>query len=790
MLKSKDSFSGLLSRKKLVAPAIILLIIILVAVLLPLRLFRDPCATVIEDRNGLLIGARIAADGQWRFPEIDSVPEKYATAVICFEDRNFYRHPGINPVSIIRAIKQNITAGRTISGGSTITMQLARLSLHAKKRSIWNKFREMLLAVRIELHYSKNSILRLYASHSPFGGNVVGVDAASWRYFGKSPESLSWAEAATLAVLPNSPALIHPGRNRSNLEIKRNKLLDKLLQRGKIDNQTCDLAKAEPLPDKPHPLPQEAPHLLDRVWKSHKGQRIRTTIDHAIQDNLRRIITWHMEYLKSNHIYNAAAIVVDVKSGQVIAYQGNTWSTGERSQGNDVDVIIAPRSTGSILKPILFAAMLEDGILLPGSLVADIPTRIGGFAPQNYNQLYDGAVPARKALSRSLNVPAVKMLQSYGVDRFYHQLKSYGMTTLRFPADHYGLSLILGGAEGSLWDLCSIYTGYARILNHYNQSRRYYANDLRPLGYIVGNGKETVAKSAEPIIGAGALWLTFDALLEVNRPDEESGWEMFASSRKIAWKTGTSFGFRDAWSIGTTPEYVVGVWVGNASGEGRPGLTGAGSAAPIMFDIFNSLPATTWFAKPYEDLEKIPVCRQSGYRCGPDCPDTDTIYVQLKGLRTAVCPYHKLIHLDKSGQYRVNAGCEDVANIQNVPWFILPPAMEWFFRNRNPFYKPIPPLKPGCVEESSVPVMEFVFPRDAERIFVPRELNGKTGKVVFEVAHRNPKARIFWHLDDVYITETQSPHQVSFNPEPGFHRITLVDKEGNRISRRFEIASK
>ena len=790
MRKDKRYFSWISRRKKIAFPIIILLVIFILLALWPLHLFRDPCATVIEDRQGQLAGARIAADGQWRFPEIDTVPEKYAAAVICFEDRNFYRHPGVNPVSLIRAIRQNLSAGRTISGGSTITMQVARLSLHARKRSVWNKIKEMLLAVRIELHYSKKSILRLYASHSPFGGNVVGIDAASWRYFGKSPNDLSWAEAATLAVLPNSPALIHPGRNRNSLAVKRNRLLDKLLQQGKIDGPTCHLAKSEPLPDKPHPLPREAPHLLDRIWKSHPGQRIKTTIDHSIQENLRRIVTWHMEYLQSNHIYNAAAVIIDVKSGQVLAYQGNTNSSGDRSKGNDVDVIIAPRSTGSILKPILFAAMLEDGTLLPGSLVPDIPTRIGGFAPQNYNQLYDGAVPARKALSRSLNVPAVKMLQTYGVDRFYHQLKSFGMTTLKFPADHYGLSLILGGAEGSLWDLCGIYAGYARILNHYNQTRKYYANDLEPPAILSGKGAEKALKSAEPLIGAGALWLTFEALLEVNRPDEESGWEMFASSRKIAWKTGTSFGFRDAWSIGTTPEYVVGVWVGNASGEGRPGLTGAGSAAPIMFDIFNSLPATTWFAKPYEDLEKIPVCRQSGYRCGPDCPETDTVYVQLKGLRSAVCPYHKIIHIDPSGKYRVNAACEDVANIQNVPWFILPPAMEWFFRNRNPFYKALPPLKPGCTEESGVSVMEFVFPRDAEKIFVPRDLAGKAGRVVFEVAHRNPGAGIFWHLDDVYVTETQSPHQVSLNPAPGFHRLTLVDKEGNRISRRFEIVAK
>ncbi len=765
----------------------------LLLVLLPLKLFDDPYSTVIEDRTGRLIGARIADDGQWRFPEGEVLPIKYKTALIYFEDKNFYYHPGFNPVSLIRAAYQNIRTGKVISGGSTISMQLARLSVQSRKRTIVNKIRELLFAIRIELHFSKKTILKIYAANTPFGGNVVGIDAASWRYFGKNPEDLSWAEAATLAVLPNSPALIHPGRNRSRLEAKRNRLLDKLFQKGAIDKETCLLAKAEPLPEKPVPLPQDAPHLLNRAWKDHKGERIRTSLDINLQKNIQRIISWHMEYLNANHIHNSAVVVVSVETGEVLAYIGNTTGSGDASQGNDVDVVIAPRSTGSIIKPILFAAMLDDGILLPGTLIADIPTRIGGFAPQNYAQTYDGAVPARKALSRSLNVPAVKMLQTYGVDRFYHQLKTYGMTTLTFPAERYGLSLILGGAEGSLWDLCGIYSGFARTLNHYNQaSQRYFKDDFRSLRYFDNESQKKIISKVqcESKIGAGAIWLTFEALLEVNRPDEENGWEMFSGTRKVAWKTGTSYGFRDAWAIGTTPAYVVGVWVGNADGEGRPGLTGAGSAAPIMFDIYNSLPATSWFETPYEDLTRIAVCHQSGFRAGPDCTDIDTVYVQQKGIRTAVCPYHRIVHLDKSGMYRVNSNCANIADILNVSWFVLPPAMEWYYRSKNPFYSQLPPVKPGCKEESALSVMEFVFPRDAEKIFVPRELNGTPGKVVFEVAHRDPQAHLFWHLDDVYLGETRSPHQFCLNPVSGYHTITLVDGEGNRLVKRFEIATK
>jgi penicillin-binding protein 1C len=363
--------------------------------------------------------------------------------------------------------------------------------------------------------------------------------------------------------LPNSPSLIYPGRNPSKLLSKRNHLLNQLHRSGVIDFSTCELAKAEPLPQKPYPLPQLAPHLVERAVKDgQKGTRVRSTLSIQFQQKVNDILSLHYPQLKANEIGNAAAIVLEVSTGNVIAYAGNIPFSGTNENGQDI--IMSPRSTGSILKPFLYAAMLNDGLLLPGSLVPDIPMQIGGFIPENYSLTYDGAVPARRALARSLNIPAVKMLQSYGYDQFCTLLRRIGMTTLSKPADHYGLSLILGGAEADLWDLAGIYASLARTLNHFNETGKYDKNDFHPANYLFREETSRAAPgSRSSVFDAASIYLTFEAMVEVARPDEELQWRQFSSSSRIAWKTGTSFGNRDAWSVGVTPGYVVAVWVGS-----------------------------------------------------------------------------------------------------------------------------------------------------------------------------------------------------------------------------------
>jgi penicillin-binding protein 1C len=772
--------------RKWAIPAILSLLLLLWFFSLPSQMFSGQYSTVMYDKDGRLLNARVAADGQWRFPESNVIPEKYRIALLTFEDRYYSWHPGFNPFSMVRALVNNTRPGRVKSGASTITMQVIRLSRHGRPRTIGEKITEVWLATRLELRYSKKSILRLYASHAPFGGNVVGLQAASWRYFGHAQEDLSWAEAATLAVLPNSPALIFPGRNQQLLLQKRNGLLNTLHQRGYLDQMELQLAIAEPLPGRPHPLPQHAPQLFNRAMADGlDATQIFTTIDTDLQQRIGSILLRHHDALKGNHIHNIAALVARVSTGEVLAYWGNTPQTTWEVNAAQVDVIAARRSPGSLLKPFLYAGLLQEGQILPNSLVPDIPTHFQGFSPENFARTYDGAVPASRALARSLNIPAVRMLMDYHPDRFLATLRDCGLYTLDKPASHYGLSLILGGGEVTMWDITGAYASMARTLKEYEYDNPDQKKTFFPLNYQISPVNTNYAPSP---FGAGVMWHTFEAMVEAARPDTETNWHFFGGSRRVAWKTGTSYGNRDAWSIGINPEYVVAVWAGNATGEGRPMLTGIGAAAPVMFDIFGTLPHQPWFTPPYEDLKPLVVCHMSGYPASDFCTLTETIQVPNLEQETGPCPYHKIIHMDRSTGLRVNSNCASLAEMEAHNWFVLPPVQEYYFRQKNPFYQTLPAFKPGCGEHTTTAnPMQWIYPIDAVTIFIPVELDGLPGETVFRVAHRHDNTRVHWHLNGIYTGSTLHFHEMAFRPHPGRHTFVLTDDQGNFLEKEIEI---
>ncbi|QRM88600.1 penicillin-binding protein 1C [Lacinutrix sp. WUR7] len=754
---------------------------------LPKQLFKDPTATVITSANNELLGAQIAKDGQWRFPQNDSVPEKFKTCIIQFEDEYFYKHPGFNPISIFKALKQNIQSGEVKRGGSTITQQVIRLSRKGQSRTYFEKIKEMILATRLEFRESKDQILAFYSSYAPFGGNVVGIDAASWRYFNRNANQLSWAESATLAVLPNAPSLIYPGKNQERLLVKRNRLLQKLLEKEIIDSLTYSLSIAEGLPQKPYPLPQMAPHLLQKVAKTNYGKRVQTTINSRLQKQTNTIVKNHYNLLKQNEIYNMSVLVLDVKTRKVLAYVGNAPT--DRAHQKDVDIIDKPRSTGSILKPFLYAAMLDSGDLLPNTLIADVPTKYGSYSPVNFNKEYDGAVPASRALSRSLNVPAVRMLQEFGLDRFHHYLKELKLKDLKYNANHYGLTLVLGGAESNLWDLCKSYASLSSTVNHYSEnSSQYFTNEFCEPTFLASEeidfGKKTSDKT---LFDAASIYLTYESLKEVNRPESDESWEFFDGSKQIAWKTGTSFGFRDAWAIGTTKDYVVGVWVGNADGEGRPGLVGVQTAAPILFDVFDALPNSDWFAKPFDEMQEVSICEKSGYRATENCEETQNKFIQLSGLKTKPCPYHKLVHLDTNEQYQVNSSCEAISNITNKSWFVLPPLMEFYYKTKNPFYKRLPRFRSDCLGENTIS-MQFIYPKENTTVFLPKDFDGNTNELVLKIAHSKPETTLFWYVDAVFVGTTKDIHDMAILPKVGKHVITVVDTFGNETKRKITIS--
>ena len=736
---------------------------------LPRHLFHVPYSTVVTDRNEELLGARIASDGQWRFPPRNTTPEKIKECLITFEDKHFYHHWGVNPFAIGRAFYQNVKNKRIVSGGSTLTMQTIRLARN-ESRTFREKLIEMIWATRLEFRASKEEILSMYISHAPFGGNVVGLDAAAWRYFGHSADDLSWAESAMLAVLPNAPAMIHLSKGRKTLLDKRNRLLKQLLEKKTIDSSTYELAISEPLPDEPHPLPQIAPYLVSRFYQERNGEYSRSTINKGIQTQIEDLAErWSNEFRRSD-IRNLAILVIDIPSNQVVAYCGNV-PFDQKQGGNQVDVIQAPRSTGSILKPFLYYAMLQEGSLLPDMLLPDVPVNINGFTPQNFSMQFEGAVPASEALARSLNIPAVTMLQRYGVPKFHSFLQQIGLKTINRSSSHYGLSLILGGAEATLWDVTNAYAMMGRSLLQLPQ---------RSCSLLLPTSR--ITESTDPF-QPGAVWQTFDALKEVNRP-EEIDWKSIPSMQTIAWKTGTSYGFRDAWAVGVTPRYAVGVWVGNATGEGKPGLVGAQTAGPVLFDIFNLLPSSSWFTRPAGIFVEAEVCRKSGHLKGRFCDETDTLLVLPAGLRTEACPYHHLVTLSANESQRIYENCANTEPTLRKSWFTLPPVWEWYYKQHHPEYKPLPPFKAGCGEDTFQP-MQFIYPPMNARIKLPKQLDGSKGFLTVELAHNNPNATVFWHLDETYQAQTQDFHKISLQPAAGKHSLTAVDGEGNTISTTF-----
>ena len=754
-------------RRWMIRTGLLLAGLFLLFLCIPVPKFDDPYSTVLTAADGELLGARIADDGQWRFPATNNYSDKYTACVLEYEDQQYFRHIGFNPIAFFEAIIQNARAGHVVRGGSTISMQVVRLARKNKPRTYGEKFLEVVLALRLELHYSKKSILNLYAAHAPFGGNVVGIDAAAWRYFHTTPDRLTWSEAATLAVLPNAPSMIHPGKARERLLDKRDALLLRMTQSKvhsprryrlpRLSYDDYELALMERLPNKPYDMPMLAYHYLIDQEKVNKGEQIHSSIDYQLQQNVIQVMERHHQANTLNQIENAAVYVVDYLNDRVVAYVGNNAHAADAAM---VDMVKAQRSTGSIMKPYLFAAMLDEGTLLPTMMLPDVPMSMSGFTPKNYSGQYWGAVPADQALQHSLNAPFVYLLKEYGHQRFHSLLKRLGLSGIIFDADHYGLSLIVGGAEASLFDLVNAYATMAKELAT--------GEDLSPF-------------SPE------AIAVTFDIMRGLTRPSSQTGWSGFSSSKQVAWKTGTSFGFKDAWTIGITDHYVIGVWAGNADGEGRPGLTGVGVAAPIMFDVAALLNDTYSHPASTPESIEVEVCAVSGYPSTELCQHTKMVTMPDVEVQTGPCPYHKKVFLDSTRQYQVLPDCYPVDQRCYENYFVLPPVMEWFYKKHSALYRPLPALYPNCATTHPDDLMAFIYPKSDARVTIPIGIKGDRQQVVFEIAHRDPGKRIYWTLNDTFLGQTRWNHQMPIDVERGTYVLRCVDEDGVELRRKIVV---
>ena len=521
-------------------------------------------ATVL-DREGRLLRAYTVADGRWRLQvELDGVDAGYISQLIAYEDKRFYAHAGVDPLSALRALGQFLMSGRIVSGGSTLTMQVARLLEAAPPRSLKAKLRQVRLALALERQLTKREILRLYLTIAPFGGNIEGVRAASLSYFGKEPRRLTPAQAALLVALPQSPEARRPDRAPDRARRARDRVLQRLEKRGVLTPGSVRAAQSEPAPDARHGFPMIAPHLSDRLRRSGAGSSHTATLNRDTQTALEDLL--HDRIDRLGRTLSAAVIVADHGTGEIIASVGSPRLFDTRRRGF-IDMTRAVRSPGSTLKPLIYGLGFEAGLAHPETLIEDRPTEFGSYAPGNFDKTYRGTVSIREALQRSLNIPAVAVLDSVGPARLMVRLRRAGINA-RLPAGRStGLAIGLGGIGLTLHDLVSLYAGIARGGEAVALHER-----------LAEQGAPRTARVLSP----EAAWHVSDIL--ANAPTPQS-----ARSERLAFKTGTSYGYRDAWAVGYDGAHVIGVWVGRADAAPAPGISGIETAAPLMFDAFSRL---------------------------------------------------------------------------------------------------------------------------------------------------------------------------------------------------------
>ncbi len=747
----------------------------LMAFLIPIPksgLFR-PSSTLVFDGNGKLLRAFTAEDDIWRIrTSLDQISPVLQKFLIAYEDASFYWHPGVNPLAIIRAYHQNQAAGRIVSGGSTLTMQIARM-MEPKARTWYHKLFEICRAGQLEQRYSKRRLLEIYFNIAPYGGNIEGVAAASWLYFGKEPTQLSYGEAALLAVLPNSPTRLRPDLHPDRARQARDKVLKIVYRKGLITKRDYEEALAEPVPAARQELPFLAPQFCQEMLNKYPGQsRVYSTLKIGNQLLVERLLRDYLKGLADQGITNGAVVVIDNQSRELLAAVGSADFFNVAAQGQ-VSGYRAPRSPGSALKPFVYALGFEKGVITPQHYLEDVPIDFrGGYAPENFDKKFNGAVSAREALGRSLNVPAINVLLMLGEEHgLYPMLRKINLSTVAGD-DRYGLTIALGGCETTLIELTALYSALAN-------------GGVYQLPKLV---KEQAENLPIRLFSPGAAYLVTEILAEISRPDLPTCWE-FTSLPKIAWKTGTSYGYRDAWSIGYNRRYTIGVWIGNFAGNGRPGLVGAEVAAPLLFDIFNKVDSGkgVWFPIP-ATVDTRQVCAVSGQKPGQYCENLVTESYLTDCSPDQECQFHLAYLVDLRSGYRLpphyaSAQRNAVAKTY-VKW---PPRIAaWMEANGYPVER-IPSLIPDWqqLQPGQAPII-----RSPSENYVYQLREGiavEFQKVCLEAAAANDVHKLYWFIDGKLLGTVYPGEKLFYLPVPGKHRLVCQDDQGRSSEMRLVI---
>ncbi|UCH15347.1 MAG: penicillin-binding protein 1C, partial [Bacteroidales bacterium] len=706
--------------------------------------------------------AFLTSDDKWRmYTELDEITPQLKKAIIFKEDKYFRYHFGVNPVSVVRALVYNILKGKRTSGASTITMQVARL-LVPKERTYWNKIKEMMKAIQLEWHLSKDEILQLYLNLVPYGSNIEGVKSASVIYYGKSPNHLSIAEITALSIIPNRPVSLRPGINNDYILQERNKWLNRYLRSAVFGKNDIIDALNEPLEAYRREVPKMAPHISYRLKTEYPYKRIiRTGIDLEMQQKLQKIATDYSKHLYFQNIKNVTVLVVENNSCKVLSYIGSADFFNDED-GGQVDGIQAVRSPGSTLKPLLYGLAFDKGYITPKSVMSDVPVSFGGYEPENYDGKFYGNVTAELALSLSLNVPAVKILDMTGTTGFFEKLITAGFKQIYKDRDDLGLSSILGGCGTTLEELTGLYCAFAN------------GGQYRELLYLHG---EDIKVTEEEILSESSSYMITEILTQLTRPDLPVDWQNTTHMPKIAWKTGTSYGRRDAWSIGYNRKYTVGVWAGNFSGEGVPELNGADKAAPLLFKIFNAIDYDSeedWYHMP-EGLSFRYVCSESGNVPDDFCKN-QVIDYYIPGISgTAVCDHMKLIFTDPDSAVAFCTSCKpDAGYIEAYYHNYKPEIITYMIENNISFLK-IPPHNPDC--ERLMPGMAPVItsPVHENEYFV--DVNDSM-QIMLSCNAANDVTLVYWYVNNKFYKSAVTNENIFFQPPEGTVKISCSDDKG------------
>ncbi len=711
--------------------------------------------------DSTVLHTSLSKDDKWRMKtELSEIVPQLKEALLFKEDRYFYYHPGVNPMAIVRALFKNSSQGRKTSGASTITMQVVRL-LEPRGRTYGSKCIEIFRAMQLEWLLSKDEILQLYINLVPYGSNIEGVKSASVLYFGRLPNHLSLAQLTALTIVPNRPTSLKPGKNNERLKVERNKWLRRFKEATLFSDVDIETAIAEPIEAKRLSAPKQLPHLANRLAQQYPNEAIiHTCIKNTIQQQLEQISYNYIQRTKQKHIHNAAVLIVNNQTMEVEAYLGSPDFLDTEHAGQ-VDGVRAIRSPGSALKPLIYAIGCDEGLITPKTILQDVPTDFDGYAPENFDKKFNGEVTVETALAYSLNVPAVKLLNEVSVPKFVQKLKNAGFKKVAKEAGGLGLSTILGGCGVTLEEMARLYSAFAN------------SGKLFPLRYIKADSKTQSIQLISPM----SAYMITDMLTKITRPDLPNNYLNSYHMPLIAWKTGTSYGRRDAWSIGYNKKYTVAVWVGNFSGEGVPDLTGADIATPLLFEIFNTIDynsTNNWFFKP-NDLKFRFVCPETGKLPSENCAHTVVDYYIPNVSTAEKCEHLKPIFISADERYSYCNRCLPEGGYSKKLYPNLPAVLIDYYTSKGINFEAIPEHNPRCsrIQESNAP--KIITPVNNKEYIVDKD---DPAEIALKCTTHNEVKKVFWYINNQFYKEALAQEKIFIKPTEGKIKISCSDDKG------------